>query len=111
MATCQNMGDYLLVESREPYSLNQTIATIHEIADHCRKDNLDKVLFDLQNWEGNPNILERYQIGLEIAKTWGPRLKVAVIARSGVVSRMMENTAVNRGAKLLVTSDVEAALE
>ena len=110
MSTCQNKGDYLCVDVSEPYSLDLLMSTIHEVADHCRKENLRKVLVDLRKMEGNPNIFDRYRIGIEITRVWGAKLKVAVIARPGTINRMAENTAVNRGAKLIATFDEESAL-
>jgi hypothetical protein len=105
------MGDYLFVEVSEPYSLHLFLSTIHEVADHCQKDNLNKVLIDINKMTGSPNIFDRYRVGVEIAKTWGPRIRAAVITKPGITNRMTENTAVNRGAKLMVTSDRETALK
>jgi hypothetical protein len=110
MSTCQNKGDYLFVEVSEAYSLDILMSTIHEVAEHCRKENLNKALIDLRQMEGSPNIFDRYRIGIEIAKAWGAKIKVAVIAKPGVVNRMAENTAVNRGAKLMTVFDEETAL-
>ena len=111
MSTCQNMGDYLFVEVSEPFSLNQLITTIHEVADHCQTENLNKVLVDLRSMEGNPNIFERFQLELEISKTWGSKLKVAYVAKPGIINRVMENTAVNRGARVLGTPDMAEAFK
>lgn len=111
MFTCQNKGDYLLVEISGPYSLEMLMSAVHEVADQCRKESLNKVLIDLRNMDGDPSILDRYQIGVEIASIWGPRYKVAVIARTEIVNKMTENTAVNRGAKFMVTPDANRALE
>jgi len=111
MSTCQNMGDYLFIDVDEPYSLKLFLSTIHEVADHCRKENLNRVLIDLRKMEGSPNVFDRYEVGIEIVKAWGARIKVAVIARPSILNRMTENTAVNRGAKLLATSEMEDALK
>jgi len=110
MPICQNMGEYLLIEVNELRSLDLFLSSIYEVADQCRKENLNKVLIDIRKMEGNPNIFDRYRVGIEIAKAWGAKIKVAVIARPGMVNRMAENTAVNRGAKLMATFDVETAL-
>ena len=110
MSTCQNKGDYLFIEVSEPCSLDLLISTIHDVSAHCRKENLNKVLVDLRKMEGNPNIFDRYRLGIEIARVWGAKIKVAIIARPGMINRMTENTAVNRGAKLMAAFDEEAAL-
>ena len=110
MPTCENKGDYLFVEVNEPYSLLLFLNTIHEVKEHCRKENLNKVLIDLRKVEGSPSIFDRYRIGIEIAKAWGSKIKVAVIAKPSMLNRMVENTAVNRGAKLMATFDEAVAL-
>ena len=111
MTTCQNMGDYLFVEVNEPYSLKLILSTINEVADHCRDENLNKVLIDARKMEGDPNIFDRFQIGIEIVKAWDSRIKAAVIARPNVISRVTENTAVNRGARVFITSELDVALK
>jgi hypothetical protein len=111
MPTCQNNGDHLLVEVSEPYSIDQLLLTIHEVANHCRTDNLNKVLIDIRKMIGSPNIFDRYRMGIEIARTWGPKIKVAVITKPGFTNRVTEDTAVNRGAKLFITSNVETAVK
>jgi len=111
MFTCQNKGDYLFAEVNGPYSLGEFISAVHEVADHCRMENLNKAFVDMRHMEGDPSILERHPVGLEIAKVWGSCIKVAVIARKETISQMGENTAVNRGAKLMVTPDENPALE
>jgi len=103
------MGDYLFVEVSEPYSLKLFLSTIHEVADHCREENLDKVLIDLRGMEGNPSIFDRFQAGIEIVKSWGIGIKAAVIARPVVINRTGENTAVNRGSKIKMFSEIKDA--
>ncbi|MCI0555626.1 MAG: hypothetical protein L0287_32170, partial [Anaerolineae bacterium] len=98
-------------EMSEPYSLELFMSTIREIDEQCRKENLNKVLVDLRKMEGDPSILDRYQIGVEIANVWGPRYRVAGVAKAEMINKMIENTAVNRGARLLATSDIELAME
>jgi len=111
MSICANKGDHLYVELSEPYSLKLLLSTIHEVADHCQTDHLDKVLIDLRNMAGNPTIFDRFQLGIEIARTWRSSIKAAVIASPGIISRVGENAAVNRGARLFVTTSTAAALK
>jgi hypothetical protein len=111
MFTCQNKGSHLFVEVSGLYSLELLMSTVHKVADHCREENLNKALIDLRNMQGDPSILDRYKVGIEIANVWGPRIKAAVIAKADVIDHMGENTAVNRGANLTVTSDEDQALK
>lgn len=105
------MGEYLLVEPAGAYSLKYLLATIHEVAEHCRRENLTKVLIDLRAVEGSPNIFERYLLGLEIARKWGQTLKASILVRAEVANRMTENTAVNRGARIRVKTSLDEALQ
>jgi len=109
-STCVNKGDYLLVEVAGTYTFKGLIATIHQVAEHCRQEKLSKVLIDLRNVSGNPNNFERYQFGLEIVQAWGREIRAAVVAPAGVSTRMTENTAVNRGAQMKVTTSLDEAL-
>lgn len=107
----QNKGEYLYAEISGVYSLEMFISAIHEVAEHCKNENLKKVLIDLRNVDGNPSILDRYHFGVEIAKTWGPIIKVAAVGKTEVINQMAENTALNRGANLWATPDIELALQ
>lgn len=111
MFVCQNKGDYLLAEASGDYSLKLFISIIHEVADRCRDENLNKALIDLRDIEGDPSILDRYRFGMEIAQAWGYKIKVAAVAKRDVINKMAENTAVNRGANLWTTSDFVLALK
>jgi len=111
MSTCINKGDHLLVEVDEHYTLKLLMATVYEVADHCRADNVDKVLIDFRNVKGSLSIFERFQLGMEIVKAWDQRIKVAVIARPGFINRMTENMVVNRGVKLFVTTSTQDAAQ
>lgn len=111
ISTCVNQGDHLWIEVTASYSFKRLIVTIHEVAEHCQREKLNKVLIDLRNMNGNPNTFERYLLGLEIARTWGPQIRAAILVRPEISSRMTENTAVNRGAQIRVKSRLDEALE
>ena len=111
MATCINRGNYLFVENPEPFSFKRALATIQEISEHCKRDSLDKVLFDMRNFYGHISIPDRYEIGKEIAKVFGPKIQVAVVANFNVINYLMENSAVNRGARVKIFFEMEKALE
>ncbi len=111
MPRYQNKGTYLLVEISEPYSLKVFLTMIHDIAEHCQQEKISKVLIDGRAVAVNPSILERFQIGIEIAKTWRSNLRVASVARESVLNRMAENTAVNRGSRVFATTRMEEALK
>lgn len=111
MPTYINKGNYLLVEINEGYSFKMLKETVHQIIAHSKKENLGKVLVDLTNMDGEFKTIDRYEIGLEIAKVWGQGVQVATVARESQVNFLVENVAVNRGAKLRVFIKIEPALE
>jgi len=111
MPTYTNKENYLLVEVSGVYSLKFFIELIHEVTEHGKKENFNKMLVDIRNVDGNPSALDRYQIGLEISKRWGKNIQVASLAKESSINFLVENVAVNRGANFQVFTEVEPALE
>src|SRR5689334_4618549 len=111
MPTYKHQGNYLLVESDEPYSLAMFFTTIHEVAGRCQQDGLKKALIDITKMVGDPSIIDRYETGVEIAKYWGRNLQVAAIAREGMINYLAETVAVNRGARFKVFWQKSEAME
>ena len=111
ISACVNQGDHLWIEVSATYTFRTLILAIHEVAEHCQREKLNRVLIDLRSMHGNPNTFERYLLGLEIARTWGHQIRAAIVVRPEVSSRMAENTAVNRGAQIRVKSRLDEALE
>lgn len=70
----------------------------------------DRVLIDCRQFEGSMTEAERFQGGQYIAEVFGPRIKAACILPAGQVTKLGELTAVNRGARLLVTESGEEAM-
>ncbi len=111
MPTCVNRGGYLHVEYFERYSLESILASIQEVSEHCKRDSLDKVFMDIRGVRGHISIVDRYELGKEIAKVIGPKIKVAAVAQMNLINYLMENSAVNRGAKIRVFTEIKKALE
>ena len=111
MPVYENKGAYLFVEAAELYSLALLLTIVQEIAEQCQKEGLYKAIVDLTQMEGNPSILDRYTIGVEVARIFGAKIQCAAIAKQSMTNYMVENVAVNRGAKLKVVSTLEEARE
>jgi hypothetical protein len=109
--TYVNKGNYLLVESDEPYSLALFMVIIHEIAQQCKQSNLSKALVDISKMTGNPSIIDRYETGVEISKYWGAKIQVASVVEESLINFVAETVAVNRGANFKVFSEIGPALE
>jgi hypothetical protein len=111
MPVFENRGGYLFVEVTEPYSLKVMKSIIQQIADICGEEDLDKVLVDLRTIDETISIMDRYEVGVEVAKIIGPKVKVAGVAQKALINYMAETVAVNRYGKLKVFSDMDKATE
>ena len=54
--------------------------------------------------------LDRHYAGVAVAEVLGGRFRVAVLFPGEQINKFAENTAVNRGAQMLVTADEAAAM-
>jgi hypothetical protein len=54
--------------------------------------------------------LDRYQMGVTVAQVIGPKIKVAVVAQTALVTYVAETAAVNRYGKMKVFSDMDKAM-
>jgi hypothetical protein len=94
------VGEYLFGKMFE------FIELVRSIADESGRK---RVLIDCSQLEGNMTEADRFQGGQKIAEVFGSRLKAALVMPEGQVTKLGELTAVNRGARFLVTtSDSEA---
>src|SRR5258706_12390403 len=104
MPACINKGSYLFVELDEQYSLNLFITTIHEVAEKCKRVQLDKLLIDITKVTGNPNMIDRYEIGDLIAKVCGTKIKAAIIGKKSTINYLGEDASSNRVARFMIFS-------
>ena len=113
MHTCENRGSHLFVGITEPFSVEIILSTlIQEVADTCQSENLDKVLVDMSPvHNASISILDRYQMGVKVARVLGPKIKVAVVAQTALVNYVAETAAVNRYGKMKVFSDMAQAMK
>ena len=109
MHTCKNRVSYLLVEVSEP--LHIIPAPFQDIAAACKREDLDRVLVDMQTIHRNLSIFDRYRAGVYVASIIGPKIKAAVVAQPALVNRVAETVAVNRCGKLKVSTNMEEAME
>lgn len=111
MYTCENRGSHLLVEITAPFSVKKTLATIQEVADICRNENLDKVLVDMRTIRDSISTTDRYTMGVNVANVIGSKIKVAVVAHKDIFTYVAENVAVNRYGKMKGFTDMDEAME
>ncbi|MEQ1646794.1 MAG: hypothetical protein ABL959_25290 [Pyrinomonadaceae bacterium] len=103
-------AEYLSVTTDAEYTLENVFLFINQIkieADNARRD---RVLIDCRDFTGYMSEAERFLGGKHFAETFGSRLKAALLMPAEHITKLGEMTAVNRGAKLLVTHSEEEAM-
>ncbi len=89
------------------------LTEVFELIDRIRWDTelagIDRAFADMRAVEGPIPALDRFFAGERVASVLGPRVRLAVLSRPEMIDKLGENTAVNRGARILVTaSETEA---
>jgi hypothetical protein len=111
MPIYENKGNYLLVEKFGVYSFESMLSCLQKVNEYCKQENLSKVFFDLRDIEGTMGTLDRYELGKEVARIFGPKIKIAVASDPNQTNYLAENSAVNRGARLKVFAEVKSAID
>ena len=81
------------------------------IRDEARRSEHSRILIDAFALPAPPADMDRFWIGEALAQIFGGGdFKITILYPSELINKFAENTAVNRGARLLVIGDEEAAL-
>lgn len=102
---------YLRFLLQGPYDLEDFEAAIPYMRDLLVTVDLARALIDLREVEGNMPDFDRFNLGVRIAEVWGSSLKLAGLAPAEKINRFLENTAVNRQARVKVFIREPEALE
>ena len=106
--TFENQPDYLVLRAEGEWLYRSIRKIIDEIRDHCRAAGYDRVLCDLRGIVGFVADEERHRAGVEVAETLRG-IMMAVVVPEQYPSRLAEQVANRRGAKMLITMDVAEA--
>lgn len=101
---------YLSVRTTLEYSLDNMFLLIDRVKAEATKAKRDRVLIDCRDFGGHMSEAERFMGGKHIAETFGSRFKVVLLMPAEQITKLGEMTAVNRGAKFLVTHDEHEAI-
>lgn len=82
-----------------------------EVRRCCEEKSVGKALADITALQGEIPDFDRYDLGVRFAEVFGPVIKVAGLTPQKKSNRFMENTAVNRQARLQAFSDRQQALD
>lgn len=70
-----------------------------------------RVLMDCRKFDGSLTEADRFQGGQRIAEVFGGRIKAALLMPASQITKLGELTAVNRGARFLVTDSESEATD
>lgn len=108
--TSSVLPEYIRVSISGTYTfeaLKNMFSDIYRIAMENQKE---RVLIDSREVLGTMTESDKFFLGTTIAEVFGARLKAVGLIRPGVITRMGEMAAVNRGARFFVTESEEEAL-
>ena len=108
----ERKANFLYYTLSGEYDKNDFLLYPKMVVNACEKEQIYNVLINGLKVNGtNVPTMERYFIGETIAKTLGPKIKLAVVWPREHINKFTENVAVNRGIQILVVGDFETARE
>jgi len=110
MAT-EVLPNYLRTELLGVYTFSELMEQVENFRSAAENAGRNQILIDASSLDGRMTESEKFFVGSRIAEVFGARLKMAVIAPSGHVTKMGEMAAINRGARLFVTECEAEAVE
>jgi hypothetical protein len=96
---------------RGSFSMADAKAGLQRVAQECRTHGRNKVLLDGRALEGGFSLADRFAVGEFLANALPQGTRIASLSLSPIhqESRVLENTANNRGALVHTTDDAEDA--
>ena len=86
-------------------------ALIDEVYKQCQRNDFKRILIDLSGAKGELRETGRFEVGKKVSQVFNYLYKILAIEKEERINKLAENTAVNRGANLLVTSDRKKGLD
>jgi len=110
--TIEPRAGYLFVQVVGGWSLEAVRRSIREVAQAAAEHERQRVLIDARSLPEPAKEFDRFLVGESMAEAWNEPiyLKVAIVYPEAFITKFTEDVAVNRGASLLVVSDIEQAL-
>lgn len=99
----------VIARSGESWSRSEAAQALDNLVEACERLGRDRILVDCTEVSPARNEMDRFHTGKAIAATLGSRFKMAVVL-GFPTSRFTEDVAVNRGARMQLFQDREAAL-
>lgn len=102
---------YLSIRVVGQYSLSESRDLIHRVKEESKNSGYQNVLLDTTGVAGPIPHLDLFELGVHCAEVWKAAFRVAIISRPGGIGKFFEDVAENRGARVLVAADEEAAIQ
>ena len=102
--------EFLRITTTGKYVFEEMLDFLGRVKSQADGSERSRVLIDSRLIEGKMTEVERFQAGQKIAEIFGNRIKLAILMPEGDVSKLGELTAVNRGARVIVTNSEAEAL-
>ncbi len=105
--TTESSSEFRLVRCQGELTGPGALWLVAELTDSTETQSRN-LLIDITRLSGELNTEERYRVGVAIAEQllgW----RIAILDQESRINKLAENTAFNRGAEILVTSDGEEA--
>ena len=103
-------GRHVRFDVAGPWNLADIFALIERVRAEADGAGLERALVDMREVPGPIPEMEKFFAGERIAAVLKHRIRLAVVARAEYITHFGENVAVNRGARMAVTSSEEHAL-
>lgn len=101
--------EFLRITTTGEYDYEDMFGFISHIAAEAARTSRKRVLIDCSSIEGDMSEVERFKGGQMVAEIFGSRLKAALVMP--YITKLGEIAAVNRGARFLVTTSKNEALD
>ena len=107
----QDKTNYLLVHASGDWTTEAAKKSIRQIREEAMRKKLTHIFIDCEKVSAPHDDMTRYFTGEAIALDLGRPFKTVAVLPAGMINKLAEDVATNRGARILATHDYESAIE
>lgn len=100
-------GGYYVVKYTGIRTYARILGLISEVELVAQRSGIYKYLFDLRESEEGFSLVDKYNLGIHLAKVFGEKFTVAALLRREHITGFLENVSSNRGASSFKITDDE----
>ena len=103
--------DHLLVYASGPFEGGRARSALGEVLREAQARGLARILIDARGLTTPVSVADRYELATRVAEYGPGRVRMAiVVSPDNLFTKTLEDTATNRGAQVLTTDSLPAAL-